>query len=108
MYSAPSLDRCSAISASSCPCHQGQRTDRAAGAVLDLERRAENHRTGGWQLIQVRQTLQTVAPRAMHVVVARIGRPQMKALPGIGADGFGAEADHVALIDEETNRIHGR
>ena len=47
---------------------------------------------------------------AVHVVVARIGRREMRGLAGVGADGLGAEAEHVALVArrKRTRRDRGR
>jgi hypothetical protein len=42
----------------------------------------------------------------MHVVVARIGRIQMHSLAGVGADGFGAEADYIPLLHQEFYDFH--
>ena len=51
------------------------------------------------------QALQAVAAGAVHVVVARVGRAQVVALAGVGADRLGAEAEHVALLDQEAHRL---
>ena len=48
-----------------------------------------------------------VPARAVHVVVARVRRLQVVALAGVGADGFGAEARHVALLDQEAHQVRG-
>ena len=49
--------------------------------------------------------MQAVTPCAVHVVVARIGRQEMRGLPCVGADGFGAEAEHVALVHQKAHAV---
>ena len=87
---------------------QRQDAQRAAAALLDLERRADQERAGRRQQVEVGEALQAVAAGAVHVVVARVRRPQVNALAGVGADRLGAEAEHVALLDEEAHRLDGR
>src|SRR5215216_2280087 len=65
-----------------------QHPQGAAAALLDLERRADQHRAGGRQLVEVREALQAVLARAVHEVVAGIRRAQVVALAGVGADGL--------------------
>ena len=88
--------------------HQRQHAQRAAAALLDLQRRADQHRAGRRQQVEVGEALQAVAPGAVHVVVARVRRAQVVALAGIGADRLGAEAEHVALLDQEAHRLAAR
>src|SRR5271169_1869828 len=85
---------------------QRQNTQRTARALLDLQRRGDDHRSLGRQQIQIAQALQAEAALAMHVEVRRKRRIEMMPLAEIGADGFGAEAVHVALFDEPLD--HGR
>ena len=87
---------------------QRQHAQRTAAALLDLQRRAEQHRAGRRQLVEVGEALQAVAACPVHVVVARVGRTQVEALAGIGADRLGAEAEHVALLDQEAHRLGAR
>ena len=83
---------------------------RAAGcrSPADLQRRGDDHRAGRRQQVEVGEALQAVAAGAVHVVVAGIGRAEMQGLAGIGADGLGAEAEHVALLDQEPHRLGAR
>ena len=62
----------------------------------------------GRQQVEVGEALQAVAASAVHVVVARVRRPQVEALPGVGADRLRAEAEHVALLDQEAHRLRAR
>src|SRR5262245_31342168 len=77
---------------------------RRATALLDLERRGEDHSAGRRQQIEVGEALQPVTAGSVHEVVTRIGWLQMVGLTGIGADRLRAEPDDVALFDQKPNR----
>src|ERR1700722_17205276 len=85
--------------------HQRQCANRTSGAVFYFKRGAEDSRPRRRQKIQIREALQAVTPRPVHVVVAGVRGRQVMALPRVGADRFRAETDHVALLDEETHGI---
>src|SRR5687768_5408160 len=76
-----------------------------AAAVPDLERRGDDHGAGGRQLVEVGEALQAVTAGTMHVVMARVGRAQVIGLAGVRTDRLGAEAEDVALGDEELHRF---
>ena len=101
------LFRC-ARSADGCgPCrlrHQRQDAQRAAAAFLDLERRRDDDRAGRRQQIKIGQALQAEAAGAVHVVMTRVGRLEVKGLSGIGADRLRTEAQNLTLIDQEIAR----
>src|SRR6266850_6074113 len=78
--------------------YECQDAQRAAAAVPDLERGGDDDGAGRRQLVEVLEALQAVAPGAVHVVMAGVGRAQVIRLPGVGADRFGAEAQNVALF----------
>src|SRR5580693_6129045 len=88
--------------------YQRQCANRTSGAVFYFKWRAENHRPRRRQKIEVREALQAVAPRPVHVVVAGVRGRQVMALPCVGSNRFRAESGHVALLDEETNGGGGR
>src|SRR5215210_6937285 len=90
---------------STLPGHQREDAQRAAGAVLDLERRGHDHRTRRRKLIEIAQALQTVTPAAVQEMVRRIGWIEMTGLAGIGPDRLRAEADDTALLDQPAH--HG-
>ena len=61
--------------------HQGQNAQRAARALLDLERRRDDHGALRRQQVEIGQALQAVAALAMHVEMRGIGGIEMLA-PG--------------------------
>src|SRR6201986_4616459 len=85
-----------------------QHAQRAAGAVLDLERRRDDDRAGGGKLVEIGEALQPIAAGAMKQRVRRILRFEQMRLAGIGADGFGAETVRVTLLDQEAHRFRRR
>src|SRR5450432_3723850 len=87
---------------------QREHAQRAAAAALDLERRTDEHCPGRRQQVEVGEALQAVAAGGVHVVVAGVRRAQVIALAGVGADRLRAEAEHVALVDQESHRLRAR
>ena len=55
--------------------------------------------------IEIAQALQSVFAGAVHVVVTRVGRLEVRRLPRVGADGFGAEAEHIALVHQKAHAV---
>src|SRR5579863_6937564 len=79
-----------------------QRTPRA---VDDLQRRGNDHRTGGRQLIEIGQARDPEAIRAVHDRVAGEHRLERRSLAGIRADRLDAHAENIALPGEERHRL---
>src|ERR1700677_2046064 len=84
-----------------------QHPQRATGAAHDLQRRRDQHRPGRRQRIQVDETLQAVAAGAVQQRVSGIRWRKMMRLPGVGADGLGAEAENAAHLDQKADRGGG-
>src|ERR1700685_1100937 len=82
---------------------EGEHAKRAAGSLSDLEGGGDDHRAGRRQQVEIAQTLQPIASRAVEQRVRGILRIEQMRLTRIGADGLGAEAVHVALLDQETH-----
>jgi len=85
--------------------HDGKDAQGATAALKDLQRRGDNKRAGRRQAIEIAQALQPVFAGAVHVVMAGIGRRKVCGLPGIGANRFRAEAEHVPLLHQEAHAI---
>ena len=81
--------------------HECQHAQRAARAVDDLQRRCDHDRARGGQLVEVGETRQAEAIRAVHDGVAREHGLEGVRLAGIGTDRLHPDPENVTLLGEE-------
>ena len=60
--------------------HKREYPQRAAAAVADFQRRGDNQRAGRRQEIEIAQALQPIFAGAVHVVMTRVGRLEVRRL----------------------------
>src|SRR5687767_12113160 len=84
---------------------QGDRADRAAGAVDEFEGGGDQDGAGGRELVEVAEAGEAEFAGAVHDVVAGEGRVEGKGLAGVGADRLHPGAEHVPLPGEEADAI---
>src|SRR5882762_799236 len=80
--------------------NQREHAQRAARAILDLERRRKDHGARGRKLVEVAQALQAVAAAAMKEMMRRVRRIEVTGLTGVRSDRLGAEAENAAFLDK--------
>src|SRR5258708_32981559 len=72
--------------------NQREHAQRAARAILDLERRRKDHGARGRKLVEVAQALQAVAAAAMKEMMRRVRRIEGTGPTGGRSDRLGVEA----------------
>src|SRR5262249_11660375 len=84
--------------------NQRQHAQRAARALLDLERRRDQQRAGRGQLVEVGEAREAEFVGAVHQMMRGECRLEREGLAVVGAARLDAPAVHVALLDQELDR----